>query len=147
VFQGASQINLDAKGRLAVPTRVRDPLTQGGTVSVVLTAHPDKCLLLYPAPGVEPVRAKVMSFPSLDAAFNREAPARRLRRGDRARWRGAAADLSRTPGIRGHRQARDVRRAGELLRDLGLERWQQQLDRLTAAGSPVLPPGMENFSL
>ncbi len=28
-----------------------------------------------------------------------------------------------------------------------LERWQQQLDRLTAGGSPVLPPGMENFSL
>ena len=29
-----------------------------------------------------------------------------------------------------------------------LERWQQQLERLTSAdGSPVLPPGMENFSL
>jgi MraZ protein len=50
VFQGAAQLNLDAKGRMAVPTRVRDPLTQGGTVRLVLTAHPDGCLLVYPAP-------------------------------------------------------------------------------------------------
>ncbi len=41
MFQGASQINLDAKGRLAVPTRVRDPLAEGVTFPVVLTAHPD----------------------------------------------------------------------------------------------------------
>ena len=66
VFQGANQINLDAKGRMAVPTRARDPLTQGGTVKLVLTAHPDACLLLYPAPAWEPIRAQVMSFPSLD---------------------------------------------------------------------------------
>src|SRR5215475_13183112 len=66
VFQGASQVNLDAKGRLAVPTRVRDPLTQGGTVKLVLTAHPEGCLLLYPAPAWEPVRAQVMAFPSLN---------------------------------------------------------------------------------
>ena len=65
VFQGASQVNLDAKGRMAVPTRVRDPLTQGGTVKLVLTAHPEGCLLLYPAPAWEPVRAQVMAFPSL----------------------------------------------------------------------------------
>ena len=66
VFQGASQVNLDAKGRMAVPTRIRDPLTQGGTVKLVLTAHPEGCLLLYPAPGWEPVRAQVMAFPSLN---------------------------------------------------------------------------------
>ena len=66
MFQGASQVNLDAKGRLAVPTRIRDPLTQGGTVKLVLTAHPEGCLLLYPAPAWEPVRTQVMAFPSLN---------------------------------------------------------------------------------
>ncbi|HSS28423.1 MAG TPA: hypothetical protein VLL50_10760, partial [Usitatibacter sp.] len=50
MFQGAAQVNLDAKGRMNVPTRSRDALTQGGTVKLVLTAHPDGCLLLYPAP-------------------------------------------------------------------------------------------------
>ena len=48
---------------MAVPTRVRDPLTQGRTVRLVLTAHPDGCLLVYPAPAWEPIRAQVMAFP------------------------------------------------------------------------------------
>ena len=64
MFQGATQVNLDAKGRMAVPTRTRDPLTQGGTVKLVLTAHPDGCLLLYPLPAWEPICAQVMSFTS-----------------------------------------------------------------------------------
>ena len=34
MFQGANQISLDAKGRMAVPTRAREPLTQGGKVQV-----------------------------------------------------------------------------------------------------------------
>ena len=55
---------------MAVPTRTREPLTQGGTVKLVLTAHPDGCLLLYPAPAWEPIRAQVMSFPSLDRQFS-----------------------------------------------------------------------------
>ena len=70
MFQGAAQVNLDAKGRMAVPTRTRDPLTQGGTVKLVLTAHPDSCLLLYPAPAWDPIRSQVMAFPSLDRQFS-----------------------------------------------------------------------------
>lgn len=70
VFQGANQVNLDAKGRMAVPARVREPLTQGGTVKLVLTAHPEGCLLLYPEPAWEPIRARVMAFPSLDRQLN-----------------------------------------------------------------------------
>ena len=70
MFQGATQVNLDAKGRMAVPTKVRDPLTSGGTVRLVLTAHPDGCLLLYPQPAWEPIRARVMAFPSLDRQFS-----------------------------------------------------------------------------
>ena len=47
MFQGASELTLDAKGRVAVPTRHRDALASAGG-TVVLTAHPDRCVLLYP---------------------------------------------------------------------------------------------------
>lgn len=68
-FHGATVITLDAKGRLAVPTRHRDALGQsgaGGADELVLTAHPDGCVLLYTMEAWEPVRAKVENFPSLN---------------------------------------------------------------------------------
>ena len=71
MFQGATALNLDAKGRLAVPTRHRDSLQSGAAGKQVLTAHPHRCILLYPAPAWEPIRAQVMAFPSLDPQFAR----------------------------------------------------------------------------
>jgi MraZ protein len=148
VFQGASQINLDAKGRLAVPTRVREPLTQGGTVGLVVTAHPDKCLLLYPAPAWEPIRNRVLGFSSLDPAFN---PWKRLLVGfaeeiglDGAGRLLISPELRAFAGI--DKRAMFVGQ-GSHFEIWDLERWQEQLDRLTSGGTPVLPPGMENFSL
>ena len=64
MFQGATQLNLDAKGRMSVPTKARDPLTQGGTVKLVLTAHPEGCVLIYSESAWEPVRAQVETFPA-----------------------------------------------------------------------------------
>ena len=73
MFQGAAALSLDAKGRLTVPARHRDAL-QGTSApaasSLVLTAHPDGCLLLYPASAWEPIRARIMGFPALDARFS-----------------------------------------------------------------------------
>ena len=133
---------------MAVPTRVRDPLTQGGTVNLVLTAHPDGCLLLYPAPAWEPVRAQVMAFPSTNAQA--------------ALWKrvlvGFAEDLALdasgrlliSPELRTY--ARIDKRVmlvgqGSHFEVWDLEGWNQQLERLRSGGSPSLPPGMENFSL
>jgi len=62
-FHGAAVITLDAKGRIAIPTRHRDALLDGGR-SLVLTAHPEGCVLIYPAPAWDPIRAKVEAFPS-----------------------------------------------------------------------------------
>jgi MraZ protein len=62
-FHGAAVITLDAKGRIAIPTRHRDALLEDGR-SLVLTAHPEGCVLIYPAPAWEPVRDKVEAFPS-----------------------------------------------------------------------------------
>ena len=148
VFQGAAQINLDAKGRMTVPTRTRDPLTQGGTVKLVLTAHPDSCLLLYPAPAWDPIRTRVMSFPSLD----RQA----------SLWKrllvGFAQDVEiDTAGrLLIPPELRDFARITRQVMFVGqgshyeiwdLEMWNQQLEALRSGGSPTLPPGMENFSL
>jgi MraZ protein len=56
---------LDDKGRLAIPTRHRDALLSGGK-TVVLTAHPDGCLLLYPPAAWQPVSTHVQSLPSFN---------------------------------------------------------------------------------
>jgi Uncharacterized protein conserved in bacteria len=49
MFRGATLVNLDSKGRLAVPTRYRDGLIEDASGQMVCTIdihHP--CLLLYP---------------------------------------------------------------------------------------------------
>jgi MraZ protein len=148
VFQGANQINLDAKGRMAVPTRARDPLTLGGTVRLVLTAHPDGCLLLYPQPAWDPIRAQVMAFPSLDRQF---AVWKRLLVGFAQDVEpDAAGRLLLPPELRefAHitRQVMFVGQ-GSHFEIWDLENWNQQLEALKSGGSPSLPPGMENFSL
>ena len=66
MFQGAAALNMDAKGRIAVPTRHREALTREAGGRLVLTAHPEGCLLLYPGHAWEPVRTKVMGFPSFN---------------------------------------------------------------------------------
>ena len=62
-FHGATVITLDAKGRLAVPTRHREALSASAQ-TLVLTAHPDGCALIYPEAAWEGVRAQVEKFPS-----------------------------------------------------------------------------------
>ena len=62
-FHGATVVTLDAKGRLAIPTRHRDALLENSR-TLVLTAHPDGCVILYPEADWEPVRAQVQNFPS-----------------------------------------------------------------------------------
>lgn len=68
MFQGTTELTVDAKGRLAVPTKHRDALTSGGQ-GVVLTAHPDGCLLLYTRAAWEPISARMQSL----TAFNEQA--------------------------------------------------------------------------
>jgi MraZ protein len=148
VFQGATQLNLDAKGRMAIPTRAREPLTLGGTVKLVLTAHPDGCLLLYPYPAWEPIRQKVMAFPSLD----RQASLwKRLLVGFAEEIDpDAAGRLLISPELRDFaRITREVMFVGQgsHFEIWDLESWNQQLETLRTGSSPNLPPGMENFSL
>ncbi|HTJ97843.1 MAG TPA: cell division/cell wall cluster transcriptional repressor MraZ, partial [Rhodocyclaceae bacterium] len=48
MFQGATSLSLDAKGRMAIPARHRDALLAAAEGRLILTAHPHRCLLLYP---------------------------------------------------------------------------------------------------
>ncbi|WP_312565343.1 division/cell wall cluster transcriptional repressor MraZ [Comamonas sp.] len=48
MFQGASSLNLDGKGRLSIPTRHRDALISQAQGKVTITKHPHGCLMLFP---------------------------------------------------------------------------------------------------
>jgi MraZ protein len=63
LFQGASALNLDAKGRMSVPTKHRDALMVQGEGRVTLTKHPDGCLLLFPRPEWEAFRTRIAQLP------------------------------------------------------------------------------------
>lgn len=66
MFQGAAQLNLDSKGRLAIPARYRDVLLAHCAGSLVLTADADGCLLFYPQPDWQPIREKLLKLSSLN---------------------------------------------------------------------------------
>ena len=70
MFRGAVLLSLDVKGRVAVPTKHRLALcpdnADAATNHLVLTAHPHRCLLLYPQQAWSPIESKLMSFSSFD---------------------------------------------------------------------------------
>lgn len=67
MFQGAMPLSLDAKGRIAIPARYRDALSPDGA-PIVLTAHPEHCLMVYPVQAWEPIRARLAAMPGMDTA-------------------------------------------------------------------------------
>jgi len=63
VFQGSSALTLDAKGRVNIPTRHRDALSELAHGRLTITRHPDGCLLIYPRPEWEIKRDQIAAFP------------------------------------------------------------------------------------
>lgn len=59
MFQGASSLSLDAKGRLSVPTRHRDALG----AALTITKHPHGCLMVFPRPAWEAFRERIAALP------------------------------------------------------------------------------------
>lgn len=148
MFQGAAALNLDAKGRLAVPARHRDALTSLASGSLVITAHPHRCLLIYPAPAWDPIRAQVLAAPSLE---QQAALLKRLLVGfAREEQMDAAGRVLIAPELRRYAQLeKEVWLVGqgnhfELWSDAG---WQKQQDDIFALGDKLLPPGLESLSL
>ena len=63
VFQGASSLSLDAKGRLSVPTRHRDVLSANAGGQLTITKHPHGCLMVFPRPEWEKFRDRIANLP------------------------------------------------------------------------------------
>ena len=72
MFRGITGINIDAKGRVVMPTRYRDRLQVDSESRLVLTIDTEElCLLLYPLPEWEEIERKLASLPSFNPAARR----------------------------------------------------------------------------
>ena len=148
MFQGATALSLDVKGRLAVPARHREALVEASGGQLVLTAHPHRCLLLYPQTAWAPIRDKLLAASS----FNPQSAAiKRLLVGN-ARDEGldSVGRLLVAPELRQFAQLeKQVWLVGqgshfEIWSDAN---WQKQLDIFTGIGDQLLPPDLEGLAL
>lgn len=72
MFGGVSSLNIDSKGRLAIPAKHREVLSNLSQNRLVITIEPSGCLLIYPEAEWLPVRDK------LNALSGVQMPIRRL---------------------------------------------------------------------
>ena len=148
MFRGATSLNLDAKGRLAVPSRHRDALLAQGAGNLVLTAHPHRCLLLYPQPAWEPIQAKLMALSSFD---KQSSALQRLLVGYAEDMEmDSAGRLLVSPVLREFaglaKQAMLVGQ-GSHFELWNMEAWRAQMERVMTDGDMELPVELEGFSL
>ncbi|MEY3038214.1 MAG: hypothetical protein RL143_781 [Pseudomonadota bacterium] len=72
MFRGVNKINLDAKGRMALPARYRDQIADCCENQLVATIDTEtRCLLLYPLPEWETIEKKIDALPSFNPAARR----------------------------------------------------------------------------
>lgn len=148
VFRGVAQLNLDSKGRLAVPARHRDALFERCAGHLVITADADRCLLIYPLPDWELIQQKLEGLSNLDPRV------RELQR----RLIGFAVDVD-MDGAGRVLVSPELRRFAQLEKSVVLvgqgrkfelwndERWAQLIDSAGGFGAGGLPPELEDFSL
>ena len=148
MFEGAAAISLDAKGRLAIPARHRETLLAAAEGSLVLTAHPHRCLLLYPSPAWRPIRDQILKASSLDS---RSAAIKRVLVGNaRTEELDSAGRLLVAPELREYAKLeKTVYLVGmgshfEIWSEAG---WRQQNDLAAEVLSGDLPPGFGDLVL
>lgn len=67
MFRGISNLNIDTKGRLAIPSRYRDEIAENSSGEMVVTVdHTDRCLLVYPMEEWQKVEQVLMSLPNMN---------------------------------------------------------------------------------
>jgi MraZ protein len=71
VFRGVSPLNLDAKGRMAMPMKYRVRLQELCEGQLVLTVDRERCLLVYPLPEWEEIERKLVKLPTLNPQVRR----------------------------------------------------------------------------
>lgn len=72
MFRGVQHINMDAKGRLAMPARQREPLLSQCEGQIVVTIDTQaNCLVIYPLPEWERIEGDIQNLPALKPAVKR----------------------------------------------------------------------------
>jgi len=148
VFRGVAQLNLDSKGRLAVPARFRDAVNVRCSGHLVVTADSDRCLLVYPLPDWEPIEQKLMALSSFNVQI------RELQR----RLVGYAEDvlIDTTGRILVPPALRQFAQLGKAVVLVGQgnkfelwnkDNWEQLMDKAGGSSAGGLPPELEGFSL
>lgn len=148
MFRGATSLNLDAKGRLTLPAKHREAMAFECAGNLVLTAHPHRCLLLYPQPAWEPIQAKVTALSSFDKQSS----------GLQRLLVGFAEDVALDSAGRllVSPELRDFASLGKEVMLVGQgshfelwskEAWRAQLEQVMQADSFEMPKELEGFSL
>lgn len=72
MFRGVQHINMDAKGRLAMPARLREPLMARCNGQLVATIDTQsQCLFIYPLPEWEKIEKEIQELPAMNPAVKR----------------------------------------------------------------------------
>ena len=72
MFRGVNNVNIDAKGRIAIPSRYRDHLLHHCRAEMVVTIDTEeRCLLIYPQPDWDDIQRKIEALPSFNVAARR----------------------------------------------------------------------------
>lgn len=148
MFRGVANLNLDSKGRLAMPAKYRDALLSRSEGRLIVTADPSKCLLIYPFADWEPIEQKLNSLSS----FNPQTRAlQRLLVGmaSDTEMDGAGRILLSAPLRQFAALDKNVVLVGQGAKfELWNEdSWNAQLDQALAFQGGGLPPELEGFSL
>lgn len=148
MFQGATQLNLDSKGRLVIPTRYRDMLLAHCAGQLVLTADADGCLLVYPQPEWQPIREKLMKLSAFDPRI------RALQRFLVGHAEDSVMDATGRVLVSPTLRTFAVLDKHVMLVGQGNKfelwdeaRWQEQNEKMTGFTSDNLPPELEGFTL
>ena len=148
MFRGSSQLNLDVKGRLAIPARHRDALLERCSGHLVITADPERCLLIYPLPDWELIQQKLEGVSNLDPRV------RELQR----RLIGFAVDVDMdgagrvliSPELRAYAQLEKsvvLVGQGRKFELWNKDNWDQRTLGGEGLGAGGLPPELQGFSL
>ncbi|MFE8033375.1 division/cell wall cluster transcriptional repressor MraZ [Thiohalocapsa marina] len=68
MFRGTHYLNLDVKGRLAIPAGQRTLLAEYCESRLIVTADPQRCLIVYPEPHFVEVERKLSAMPAFAEA-------------------------------------------------------------------------------
>ena len=149
MFQGAVQLNLDSKGRLAIPAKHRDVLLAQCAGKLVLTAdHQDACLLIYPEPEWAPISEKLQKMPALNPQV------RQLQR--RLLGHAETIEMDAAGRVLVSSTLRDYAKLDKQVVLVGQgnkfelwdqQRWNKLSEEIIDFGEGALPPGMEGFTL